>query len=151
MKQTNTSLGVGSPAPAFTLPDAAGTTHDLRGLMNERGVVLIFYPGDMTPGCTMQLCAVRDDWKAFERAGVAVFGVNHANADSHQKFSEAHHFPFPLLVDSGMKVSKSYGAVKNIFGKTVIKRTVAGVGKDGIIVFYRHGMPRNAEILKAFG
>jgi thioredoxin-dependent peroxiredoxin len=149
MKRTKSSFDVGSPAPEFSLPDASGQSHAFGGSTGKR-TVLIFYPGDMTPGCTMQLCAVRDDWKEFERAGIGVYGVNHAGSESHTRFSDAHKFPFPLLIDEGMKASKKYGAVKKIFLKTVIKRTVVGIGPDGRIVFYRHGMPKDADVLKAF-
>ncbi len=149
MTKPSTPIGVGTQAPNFTLSDASGTAYELRELLKEKNVVLIFYPGDMTPGCTMQLCAVRDDWSAFDKAGVAVFGVNHANAASHAKFTKAHAFPFPLLIDEGMAVSEKYGAIKKIFKKKIISRTVVGVRKDGIITFYRRGMPKDTEILKA--
>ncbi len=150
MSKTTSDLSVGSIAPAFTLSDAAGNKVTLRDLVKEKKVVLIFYPGDMTPGCTMQLCAVRDDWKNFEQAGISVFGVNHANAVSHDKFAQKYHFPFPLLIDADLSVSEKYGAIKKIFRKTVIKRTVVGISTDGTIVYYRHGIPKNTDILKAF-
>jgi peroxiredoxin Q/BCP len=150
MTKPPTQIGVGSSAPNFTLHDASGTSYELRELLKDRSVVLIFYPGDMTPGCTMQLCAVRDDWSTFDKAGVAVFGVNHANAASHAKFAKAHAFPFPLLIDDGMSVSEKYGAVKKIFKKKIISRTVVGIRQDGMIAFYRKGMPKDTEILKAF-
>lgn len=150
MSKTIPSLGVGDAAPPFALADAAGTVHDLRDILQTHRVVLIFYPGDMTPGCTMQLCAVRDDWGAFERAGISVFGVNYASAESHERFSAAHHFPFPLLIDKKMEVSKKYGAIKKAFLKTIIRRTVVAIEKDGRIVFYRQGMPKDTDILKSF-
>jgi peroxiredoxin Q/BCP len=40
---------VGSPAPAFSLPDQAGANVDLAGLRGK-WVVLYFYPRDDTPG-----------------------------------------------------------------------------------------------------
>jgi peroxiredoxin Q/BCP len=48
-------LPTGTQAPDFSLPDEAGhmvRLSKLRGL----SVVLVFYPGDDTPGCTKQLC-----------------------------------------------------------------------------------------------
>ena len=149
-RKTAAALALGSPAPVFSLPDASGAVHRIGEPGAAHGTVLFFYPGDMTPGCTMQLCAVRDDWKSFGREDITAFGVNHAKADSHARFSAANHFPFPLLIDSGMNVSKRYGATRRIFLKTVIKRTVVGINRDGRIVFYRHGMPKNNDILKAF-
>ncbi len=142
-------LTVGSRAPSFTLKDAQGDSVALNDLLTTKPVLLFFYPGDMTPGCTMQLCAIRDEWEAFKKADVHVFGVNHANAQSHNAFTEAHHFPFPLLIDDKKKVSAQYGAVRTFFKISIIKRTVVGIRKDGTIFFYKHGMPKNTEILKA--
>ena len=54
-------LPVGAVAPDFTLQDDAGKQLTLSKLLG-RSVVLVFYPGDDTPGCTKQLCQFRDDW-----------------------------------------------------------------------------------------
>jgi len=54
-------LPAGMPAPDFTLSDDAGRSITLSKLRG-RSVVLVFYPGDDTPGCTKQLCQFRDDW-----------------------------------------------------------------------------------------
>ncbi|MCW1892258.1 MAG: peroxiredoxin [Candidatus Uhrbacteria bacterium] len=142
-------LTVGSRAPMFTLKDAKGNTVSLRELIATKPVLLFFYPGDMTPGCTMQLCAIRDEWEAFKKADVHIFGVNHANAQSHTAFSDAYHFPFHLLIDEGKKVSTQYGAIRKFFKTLIIKRTVVGIAKDGTIFYYKAGMPKNADILKA--
>lgn len=147
--ETAAALKVSDKAPAFTLKTQEGKEISISGFRGKHPVVLIFYPGDMTPGCTIQLCNIRDDWSKFEKAGAKVFGVNHAEADSHQRFSAKYSFPFPLLIDKDKKISKKYGAVKKLFSATVIKRTVAVIDKDGMLRFYRHGMPKNAEILKA--
>jgi len=42
-------LPVGSAAPSFSLPDEDGRTVTLSALRGS-SVVLIFYPGDSTPG-----------------------------------------------------------------------------------------------------
>lgn len=142
-------LFVGDRAPVFTLKDAGGKTVSLKDFRGKKNVILVFYPGDMTPGCSMQLCAVRDDWRKFAGKDAAVFGVNHADAESHQKFTKKYGFPFPLLVDKGKKVSARYGAIKQFFKTKIIKRSVVGVGKDGKIFFLRRGMPKDSDILKA--
>src|SRR3989338_5835990 len=89
-------LTVGSRAPSFTLKDAAGNAVSLKDFRGKKSVVLIFYPGDMTPGCTMQLCAIRDDWSKFTRHDTVVFGINHGDAESHKAFIKKYGFPFPL-------------------------------------------------------
>jgi len=143
------SLSIGDRAPRFTLLNEEGKKVALHDFAGKKNVILIFYPGDMTPGCTLQLCAIRSDYKKFTAAHTVVFGVNHANAESHANFSAKHRFPFPLLIDSGKRTSAKYDAVKPFFKTMIIKRTVVGIGKDGKIFYYKRGMPRNAEILKA--
>ncbi len=136
-------LPVGTPAPDFSLPDDSGkkiTLSDLRG----KRVVLVFYPGDDTPGCTKQLCQFRDEWSDVRSAGVQVFGVNPQSARSHDKFRKKYKFPFPLLVDEGQKVAELYHA-NGLF----VKRTVYLVGTDGVIRFAQRGMPDPSEVVKA--
>ncbi len=85
-----------------------------------------------------------DSWAAFEEKGVAVFGVNPAEAERHRKFRSRHEFPFPLLVDERKRVAGLYGA-----GGVFIKRCVYGIGTDGAIVFAEAGMPAPKKILEA--
>jgi peroxiredoxin Q/BCP len=138
-------LAVGNLAPAFALEDQDGNVVRLEDLRGKRNVVLVFYPGDNTPVCTKQLCAIRDDFTDFEKLDVAVFGINAQSAKSHKKFVEKQHFPFPLLVDSDKKVVTAYGT-KGL----LTKRTVYGIDKDGRIVFAQRGLPGTDGVLAAF-
>jgi len=136
-------LPAGTAAPEFTLPDDAGRTVALSSFRG-RGVVLVFYPGDDTPGCTKQLCEFRDSWDAVRKHGTEVFGVNPQSPASHGKFRQKYHFPFPLLVDRGQKVAALYHA-----NGLIVKRTVYLIGPDGMIRFGRRGMPKPSEVLAA--
>ncbi|MBZ5725919.1 MAG: peroxiredoxin [Acidobacteriia bacterium] len=136
-------LPAGTKAPAFSLPDDSGQTVTLDSLRG-RNVVLVFYPGDDTPGCTKQLCQFRDDWGEAEARGVEVFGVNPQNARMHQKFRQRYHFPFPLLVDEKQKVAALYHA-DGLF----VKRTVYLIDPKGTIRFAKRGMPHPSEVLAA--
>lgn len=141
---------VGTKAPTFNLRDERGELFSLSDALTKgRAVILFFYPGDMSPGCALQFCSARDDWKQFEAEHVIVAGINHASAKSHEVFSKAIRIPFPLLIDPGMKISETYEATKKFFRTTVIARTVVGIAPDGTIFFYRRGFPKNSEILKA--
>src|ERR1035441_3927884 len=62
-------LAVGGEAPEFSIADDSGRTVTLSALRG-RYVVLVFYPGDDTPGCTKQLCQFRDDWSQATKRGV---------------------------------------------------------------------------------
>jgi thioredoxin-dependent peroxiredoxin len=134
-------LPAGTPAPEFSLPDDSGHTVSLSTLRGKT-VVLVFYPGDDTPGCTKQLCQFRDDWTEAQAQGVEIFGVNPQSATSHGKFRRKFQFPFPLLVDAGQKVAALYHA-----NGLIVKRTVYRIGPDGRIQFARRGMPSPKEVL----
>jgi peroxiredoxin Q/BCP len=109
-------------------------------------VVLVFYPGDNTPGCTRQLCEFRDHWELVRERGVEIFGVNPQSARSHDSFRRKFQFPFPLLVDKGRQVAKLYNA-----SGLIVKRTVYLIAPDGVIRFAQRGMPRPSEVLAALG
>jgi peroxiredoxin Q/BCP len=136
-------LSVGSVAPTFARPDENGRTVSLAALKGKP-VVLVFYPGDDTAICTRQLCEIRDDWRAFQRLGAAVYGVNGQGANAHGRFAAKHKFPFPLLVDHGWLTCKQYNA-----GWGIVRRTVYVIGSDGRIAYAKRGKPSTAEILSA--
>lgn len=140
----NSMLNPGSEAPDFTLMSEKGDTVRLSDFRSKNFVVLVFYPGDQTPGCTHQLCAIRDDYSKFQEKGAVVFGVNPADQDSHQRFSQKQHYQFPLLVDTDKKVATLYGA-----SGLMIQRTVFVIDKEGKIVYAKKGMPPDSEILAA--
>lgn len=141
------SLGVGDLAPDFTLLDDQGKTVTLKDLRGRKNAVLIFYPGDDTPGCTRQLCAVRDDAAAYEDANAVVLGINPGNRASHVAFKDKYGLTARLLIDTGLKTARKYKAVKKFFGRDIVHRTVIAVGTDGRIRFYRRGTPSTKDIL----
>lgn len=146
-KDPTEMLSVGSQAPEFDVQDDSGERVRLADLRGQKNVVLIFYPGNDTPGCTKQLCEARDEWAAYQELDVQVYGVNPADAESHTTFRDKYAFPFPLLADTEGSLIRNYGA-RGMMGIT--KRTVYGIDKDGIIVFAERGMPNTATILAAF-
>jgi len=138
-------LEIGASAPEFKLKTAEGTVVTLGEFKDKKFVVLVFYPGDETPGCTKQLCELRDDYSSFEKCGAAVFGVNPGSEESHTRFIQKHGFQFTLLVDEKSAVAAKYGAK----GAIMNKRTVYVVDKKGKIVFAERGKPAVADILAA--
>ena len=134
-------LKVGEVAPVFTLPAANGSIISLSDYRGKNYVVLFFYPGDETPGCTKQLCAARNDYVTFEQKNAVVFGINPGNDASHAKFIKRYSFPFTLLVDEGMKTAKMYGC-----GGIMVRRTVYVIDPQGNIVYAKRGMPPDSEI-----
>ncbi|MBU6323680.1 MAG: thioredoxin-dependent thiol peroxidase [Patescibacteria group bacterium] len=126
----------GSPAPAFVLPDQDGKEHTLAEYRG-RWVLLYFYPKDDTPGCTIEACAIRDQFKDFKKIGAEVLGVSTDSVASHKKFAQAYELPFTLLSDEHKEVVGSYGVFgeKKFMGKTYMgtSRTSFLIRPDGTI------------------
>jgi peroxiredoxin Q/BCP len=126
----------GIPAPDFELLD---DTNTLRKLSDYRGrnVVLYFYPKDDTPGCTKEACNFRDDYSAYENAGVAILGVSADSVASHVKFKKKFQLQFPLLADEDHKVCDLFGVwgPKQFMGKSYegVLRTTFLIDTDGNI------------------
>ena len=124
----------GSMAPDFTLPSTtANKAPDVINLKALRGkvVVIAFYPGDKTTGCTAELSKFRDEYSNLFGDGVTVLPISADGMASHLAWSDEMHFPFALLSDTTQKVAAEYGST--IAGRKFDNRTVFVVGKDGKI------------------
>jgi peroxiredoxin Q/BCP len=145
----------GIPAPDFELLDDTNTP---RRLSEYRGqnVVLYFYPADDTPGCTKEACNFRDDYSAYQKAGVVILGVSPDDVASHAKFKNKYQLPFPLLADVGHKVCELYGVwgPKKSFGKEyegVLRTTFLIDEKGNIAKVFENVRPaeHSEEVLAA--
>jgi peroxiredoxin Q/BCP len=106
-------LAVGDTAPDFTLPDQDGKVHTLSSYRGH-WVLIYFYPKDHTSGCTKEACMIRDSFPRFEGAHADVFGISGDSVESHKRFADDYHLPFPLLADTDRKVIKAYGVASRM-------------------------------------
>jgi peroxiredoxin len=90
---------------------------------------------------------VRDAIDEFHALETEVFGVNQADAASHQSFIDSQRLPFDLLVDEGLAVARNYDALKPEGDR--INRTVVIVGKNGRVVYRSPGAPPISDLLAA--
>ena len=112
------SLSIGDKAPDFTVNDQDGKPVHLSDLRGKK-VVLYFYPKDMTPGCTVEACNLRDNYKLLIKQGYEVLGISTDNEKTHQKFIAKEKLPFRLLSDTDKKVHDVYGTwvEKSMYGR----------------------------------
>jgi thioredoxin-dependent peroxiredoxin len=101
-------LAVGARAPEFTLPDQDGRDTSLTTLLNHGPLILFFYPADFTPGCTKEVCMMRDLHSELAARGLSVAGISPQGAASHRGFRAKHNLPFTLLSDAGKAVIAMY-------------------------------------------
>ena len=149
-------LSAGILAPDFSLQDETGV---LRRLSDYRGmpVVLYFYPKDDTPGCTREACNFRDDFSAYQEAGITILGVSPDSPKSHAKFKVKYHLPFTLLADTDRKVCELYAVWgrKKFLGREYdgVLRTTFVIGPEGkILRVFENVKPveHSAEVLQVF-
>jgi peroxiredoxin Q/BCP len=141
---------VGDKAPDFTLLGTGGETY---ALAEQRGrpVVLVFYPGDDTPVCTVQLKSYNDDLGQFTELGATLWAISPQSVKSHDDFSERHDFGFPLLADEGKATFKAYSCLGPL---GFPRRSIFVIDREGI-VRYAHrataGMTfkKTAELVEA--
>jgi peroxiredoxin Q/BCP len=126
-------LKVGDKAPAFQSRDDRDRSWDAAERVGKKWVVVYFYPGDFTPGCTAQAKAFKEQMNKLTELGVEVIGVSGDSAATHAKFKAAEKLNFTLLADEDGTVAKAFGVP---FGKGA---KVKAKGPDGPFEFERKG------------
>jgi len=128
-------IGVGDLAPDFTLPGTDFTPEGHRDytLSEYRGrpVVLVFYPADNSPVCTVQLTRYSADISQLDVLGAQVLGLSPQSVEVHDGFSEKQGgFTFPLLADVDKEVGRMYGVLGPL---GFYRRSVFVVDPEGVI------------------
>lgn len=137
-EQSKNNIKVGMDAPNFSTTDSNGKKVTLSDFKGKNPVLMVFYPGDSTPGCTRQLSAIRDDYKNLIKLGVKVFGINPGDEKSHNSFIKEQNFPFQLLMDKEHKIIDAYDSMGSL---GFVNRTVVLVNKKGKIALFERGAP----------
>jgi peroxiredoxin Q/BCP len=109
-------LKVGDAAPAFSLTDDQGQEWKSADHYGKKFVVVYFYPGDFTPGCTAQANAFRDAMNTITDKGIEVVGISGDTAATHEMFKTVQKLNFALLADPEGVAAKKFGVP---FGKGV--------------------------------
>jgi peroxiredoxin Q/BCP len=145
------NLSVGDTAPVFEATNDRGETWQSSEHVGKKYLVVYFYPGDFTPGCTQQALIVRDTMNKLTEAGIEVVGVSGDGPDTHALFKKAQKLNFTLLADEDGSLAKQFGVpvgpggavkTKDSEGKVVtLKRGITAarwtfiIGKDGKILY----------------
>jgi peroxiredoxin len=136
--QTATQLAIGQRAPDFTLPYAtkdsvARTPLHLSNLIGKGPVVLAFYPADWSPGCTKEVCTLRDNFAALESLKAQVLAISGDYVWSHHEWAKYQNLSFRLLSDHTHQVAKTYDSYND--RSHYNKRTVYVIDETGTIAY----------------
>lgn len=129
------SVEVGQEAPDFALRDQDRNIIRLSDYRGTSRVVLVFYPFAFSRICTGELCAMRDDFSAFEGDDVVVLGISCDHFFSQAAYREKEGYPFSLLSDYWPhgEVARAYGVFDEKAGCAV--RGTFVIGTDGIVTW----------------
>ena len=141
------SIQIGDKLPHFTAVKQDGTAFDSNSIQNKP-VVIYFYPKDNTTGCTTQACSFRDAYQDFQDLGAEVIGVSGDSVSSHQNFQQKHKLPFVLLSDSDRKLRKLFGVPTALFG-LIPGRVTYVFNASGKAIYIFDNMSAKNHIIKA--
>jgi peroxiredoxin Q/BCP len=129
---------VGDTAPNFELAGATryGRLRDPIKLSDLRGqtVVLAFFPGARTPGCTIQMEKYRDAYATlFPGSNVVVIGVSVDADTTLANWARDARFPMVFASDPNGTAGTAYGAYDSTYKRD--HRLLYVIGPDGKVAY----------------
>ena len=125
-----THLKPGDKAPNFSGVNQNGEKIALKDFKGKK-LILFFYPRDNTPTCTVEACNLRDNYSMLQEKGYELLGVSPDTQKKHQNFIKKFDFPFPLLADESLAVTKAF----NVWGpKKFMGREFDGLHRTTFVI-----------------
>ncbi len=140
-------IPIGAPAPDFALPDQYGQRVRLSSVLQDKAVLLVFYPFAFSGVCTGELIGFRDHLGDFETDHTTVLTVSCDPMYSLRAFADRDALFFALLSDywpHGAAAS-AYGVFDDSNGHPA--RSSFVIGRDGVVTWSVHNAPGVARDL----
>lgn len=103
------NLQLGDRAPVFESKDAAGLTWESADHIGKKLIVVYFYPGDFTPGCTVQAQKFQENMNKLYDHGAEVIGVSGDSTKIHALFKDTYKLTYTLVADEKGDLAKLFG------------------------------------------
>jgi glutaredoxin-dependent peroxiredoxin len=129
--------------PGDNLPDVTLPAHDNQpvSLAAYRGrpVVVLFFPLAFTDTCTAELCAVGEDFGAYEELGAEVLAISVDSPFVLARFRAECGAGFPFLSDFNREATAAFGVERQTpVGpglRGVSERAAFVIGREGVITY----------------
>ena len=125
------SLTLGEKAPDFKLKSSQDSEISLAAYKGKKNVVLVFYPLDFSPVCSIQLPEYSSRKIDIEEHDAVVLGINRDSVYTHKAWAQEFGIDVPLLADMTNAVAKTYGV--DLPERGMSKRAVFIIDKEGIL------------------
>jgi len=121
----------------FKLQSTNNEIIDLKNVENKY-IVLYFYPKDDTPGCTLETKDFNKLYTKFKKLDCEVFGISKDDIKSHKKFKNKYKVKFELLSDEKKIVINKF----KVWGKKKF------MGKEFLGLIRSTFLIKNQKIIK---
>jgi peroxiredoxin len=130
-------IKTGDKAPevaVFTKPGEAKTLRELQG--DKVGVVL-FFPLAFSGVCTKEMCAVADDFAAWNDVGASVVAISVDSPFTNVKFAESTNAAFPIASDFNRAATRAFGVEReDLLGmRGVSERAAFVIDREGVVQY----------------
>ncbi len=131
-------------APAFSVANQENNIIHLADFLEQKNVVLYFYPKDDTPGCTIEANDFTHLAADFAEHDTVVIGVSKDSCESHRAFIDKFSLNIVLLADVDGQLCESYGVwrerEKNGVKSMAILRSTFIINKAGVLENVMYGV-----------
>ena len=126
---------VGSKAPDFTLVNGDRESVTLSDQIGSGSIILAFFPGAFSGGCTKEMCTLRDSMSQLNGLGARVYGISTDTFFTLKAWGDRQKLGFPLLSDYNKDAIRAYDVVNpDMIGlKNIARRAVIVVDRGGVI------------------
>jgi peroxiredoxin Q/BCP len=128
---THVDLGVGDPAPEFTLPASDGHTYKLSDFHGRQAVVIAWFPKAFTGGCTAECRSLGASHAALSGSNTQPFAASVDSPGTNAEFAASLSLPYPILCDETKETARAYGVLT---ASGFPSRWTFYIGRDGRIL-----------------
>ena len=126
----------GEQAPDFNLKSSLDKNISLAEYRGKKNVVLVFYPLDFSPTCSMQLPEYSAQKEQFARRDAELIGVNRDSVYAHKAWAKEFGIDVPLLADMTGEAARAYD----------VYLPEAGISKRAVFIIDKKGVLRHSHI-----
>ena len=120
-------LNVQDNAPMFSAKDQTGKDVNLKSLLKNGPVVVLFYRGQWCPFCNKQLSSLQDSMAMFTSKGATVVAVTPEKPENIEKTIAKTKASYSVLFDDGLAIMKAYKVAYAIEASVIEKYKGYGI------------------------